>query len=100
MGNNIAVVYEKGLLRPLQPLNLPEQTQLEIVIVNDVVSAKPTEMKKAYQLLVQAGLIQPWPSPEEPSPVPLDETALLQAADTYGQAGSLSELIIAERNEP
>ncbi|MCA9922415.1 MAG: antitoxin family protein [Anaerolineales bacterium] len=33
MSENIAVIYEKGVLRPLQPLSLPERTHLEIRIV-------------------------------------------------------------------
>jgi predicted DNA-binding antitoxin AbrB/MazE fold protein len=96
MPGNIAVVYEKGVLRPLRPLHLPERTQLEIYIVPPH-KTTGTEAEKVYQLLVQAGLTRPH------SPIEVDEvteTERRQAADAYGQAGPLSELIIAERDHP
>jgi predicted DNA-binding antitoxin AbrB/MazE fold protein len=95
MNGNIAVIYEKGVLRPLRPLDLPERTQLEIRIV-ETTDDEMTDAEKAYQVLLQAGLIRP-SSSVEIEPIP--ESERLQAADAYGQAGPLSELIIAERDD-
>ena len=92
MSGNIAVIYEKGVLRPLQPLNLPEHTRLEIRIVDTAL----TDAEKAHQVLMQAGLIRP-SAPAETEPV--SERERLQAADAYGQAGPLSDWIIAERDD-
>jgi predicted DNA-binding antitoxin AbrB/MazE fold protein len=94
MSKNIAVIYEKGVLRPLRPLNIPEHTRLKIRIMEPGDDGM-TEAEKAYQVLVQAGLIRP-SSPSEVEPV--SESERLQAADEYGQAGPLSDLIIAERD--
>ena len=83
MSGNIVVVYEKGVLRPLRPLNLPERTRLEIRIV-ETDEGEMTEAEKAYQVLVQAGLVRP----SAPTELELiSEKARLQAADAYGQAG-------------
>ncbi len=90
MSENIAVIYEKGVFRPLHPLSLPERTRLEIRIIETESNAE-----KAYQVLLQAGLIQP------SSPVRLEQVTekdRLEAADAYGQAGPLSDWIIAERD--
>ena len=54
-----------------------------------------TERQQARQVLRAAGLIQPR-LPAEPIQ-PVSETELARAAHNLGQAGSLSELIIAER---
>jgi len=95
MSGNIAVVYEKGMLRPLRPLNLPERTQLQIRIVQPEEGGL-SEADKAYRVLVQAGLLQPvLPMASEP----VSESDRLQAARAYGDAGSLSDWIIAERND-
>ncbi|MCA9979281.1 MAG: antitoxin family protein [Anaerolineales bacterium] len=97
MNNSIAVIYEKGVLRPLQPLNLPEQARLEIQIMPPQ-EAQLTETEQAYRVLVEAGLIQsPLPLIHATEPLTAEERSL--AASAYGQAGALSTLIIAERDE-
>lgn len=95
MSGNIAVVYEKGVLRPLRPLNLPEQTQLQIRIVQSE-ERMLSEAEMAYRVLVQAGLLQP-ALPTEVEPV--SEADRMQAARAYGEAGPLSDWIIAERDD-
>ena len=95
MNGNIAVVYEQGVLRPLHPLNLPDHTKLEIRIVN-AFDEETTEADKAYQVLYQAGLVQPALSIHVD---PIPERELQRAADAFGQAGPLSDVIIAERDE-
>lgn len=95
MSGNITVVYEKGTLRPLRPLNFPERTRLEIRIVEPEENTM-TDVERAYQALVQAGLVQP----QTPLRVePVSDAERLQAADAYGQVGPLSDWIIAERDD-
>ena len=55
MKGNISVIYEKGVLRPLRPLDLPEHTRLEIQIVNSV-ETTTEDAERAAQVLVAAGL--------------------------------------------
>lgn len=95
MSATVAVVYRKGALWPLRPLNLPENTRLEIKLPAPLTQVM-SEAEKAYQVMLQAGLIQP-SIPVESEPIPTSE--LQRVADAYGQAGPLSELIIAERDE-
>ncbi len=97
MSATVAVVYRKGALWPLRPLNLPENTQLEIKLPTPL-TQEVSEAEKAYQVMLQAGLIQPSVSVEREPAIPASE--LQRVADAYGQTGPLSELIIAERNEP
>ena len=95
MNGNIAVVYEQGVLRPLHALNLPDYTRLEIRIVNAFDEAT-TEADKAYHVLCQAGLVEPVRLVHVD---PLPERELQRAADAFGQAGPLSEVVIAQRDE-
>lgn len=95
MSGNITVVYEKGILRPLRPLNLPERTRLEIRIVESGESSK-TDVERAYQALLQAGLVQIQPSI---SVEPVSDAERLQAADAYGEAGPVFDWLIAERGD-
>ena len=95
MNGNIAVIYEKGVLRPLRPLNLPEHTQLEIQIVNSV-ETTPEDAERAAQALLAAGLIQPLAGVDVE---PVSENERRRVADAFGEAGPLSDVIIADRRE-
>ena len=94
MHESIAVVYEGGVLRPLQPLALPEHTRLEVQIVR---RRRPTgdQCKLAYDALQAAGIISVQ-LPAEDLPT-ISEAQLAAAARDLAVAGPLSELIIAER---
>jgi predicted DNA-binding antitoxin AbrB/MazE fold protein len=96
MNGNIAVIYEEGVLKPLEPLDLPEKSHLEIKIV----SPSPIELlqkNEAYIALLEAGVISP-PS-QETYPEPVSDSERKRVADEIGKYGPLSELIIQERNE-
>ena len=94
MSEIITAVYERGVLRPLKPLNLPEQAQVEIQIVAST-SASKEEKQQVREALLEAGVIRRWP---DLTPVePVSETDLEAAARSLAAAGSLSELILAER---
>ena len=94
MTETIPAIYENGVLRPLMPLALPEHTAVEIQIVKSA-SAPETERQRIRQVLAEAGVIQPHVITEIIQPV--SETELAEAAQALGQAGPLSDLIIAER---
>lgn len=82
MSETIAVNYAQGVLRPLAPLALPENARVQ---------------QSVYEALMDAGLIRPQATAD--SGMPVLEQELIAAAKALGVAGSLSELIIAERDE-
>jgi predicted DNA-binding antitoxin AbrB/MazE fold protein len=96
MSETITVVYEQGVLRPLTPLSLPEHARVEIQIImpDEIVG---DERQQVRQVLIEAGVIRA--KPDEASIVPVSETELAAAAAALGQAGPLSALIIAERED-
>lgn len=94
----VTVVYEKGVLRPLTPLNLPERQTLRIQIL-----AEPpdVEAKEVLELLVKAGLINIPDRPTPPPPDPVSEAERRQLAERLGQAPGkpLSEIVIEDRGK-
>jgi predicted DNA-binding antitoxin AbrB/MazE fold protein len=94
MNESIVVIYEGGVLRPLQPLALPEHSRLEVQIVR---RRRPSgdQRKLAYDALQAAGIIGAQ-LPVEDLPL-ISEAQLVAAAHDLAVAGPLSELIIAER---
>jgi len=94
MSETIAAVYERGVLRPLTPLVLPERTHVQIQIIAPVPTAQE-ERRQVRQALLDAGVIRPRP-PADPIQ-PVSEAQLAAAADALAAAGPLSELVIAER---
>ena len=99
----VTAVYEKGMLRPLQPLNLRERQRVRIRVVpeDSDVSEEPVDNTDALiQRLVAKGLMRPRPrGPIPPDPVSAEERKAL--ADRLGRAPGkpLSEIIIEERGE-
>lgn len=94
MAETITAIYEKGVLRPLTPMTLPERTRVQLQIV--VQLPIDEERQQVGQALLNAGLIRPQPESESVEPVP--DAELTEAAERLAAAGSLSELILAERN--
>ncbi|MEO7913619.1 MAG: antitoxin family protein [Roseiflexaceae bacterium] len=94
MSEIIHAVYEQGVLRPLTPLHLPEHTHVQISI--DPISNAEEERQRVRQALIAGGIIRPQ-LPATPIQ-PVSEEALAAAAQSLANAGSLSELIVAERD--
>ncbi len=94
MSDSITVIYEGGILRPLQPLALPEHARLEVRIVRRRGRASD-ERQQAYDALQAAGVINAQPLAEALTVVSDEELAV--AAKALATAGPLSELVIAER---
>jgi predicted DNA-binding antitoxin AbrB/MazE fold protein len=90
-------VYENGILRPLSPLNVPENQSVEIQVSWE---DSKKEAEEVMQLMVQAGLMQPQEK-RTPPPNPLSEQERQQLADEIGRIPGkpLSEIIIEERGE-
>ena len=90
----ITAIYEQGVLRPLTPLHIPEHTRVEIQVA--VQPATGLEARQRVCAALQAaGLAGATPADE--MVVSVSEGQLAAAAQALGEAGPLSELIIAER---
>ncbi|MDZ4720426.1 MAG: antitoxin family protein [Roseiflexaceae bacterium] len=98
MDHTITAVYENGVLRPLQPLSLPEHTQVEI----DVRQIVAPEIQAAHRLRVQqvlanAGILAD--APDSTLPLPMLPAQRAQLAKSLAEAGvpPLSAAILDER---
>jgi predicted DNA-binding antitoxin AbrB/MazE fold protein len=92
MMEQVTVVYEQGVLRPLRPLSIPDNTQLDIQIISQ--ESQETEYQQVLQTLLDAGLLHTaLPSTERP----ISDAELRAAAVAIGADGPLSDDIIAER---
>jgi predicted DNA-binding antitoxin AbrB/MazE fold protein len=94
MSETITVIYERGVLRPLKPLALPESTRVEIQIVSQPSAGQ--EKDRVRQALLDAGIIQRRTLIKPLQPV--SEELLAEAASALAEAGPLSDLIITERD--
>ena len=97
MSEIITAVYEKGVLRPLHPLNLREKQTVRI----QVLPTEPVdEAEEVIQLLVAAGLMTP-PKKGTPPPDPVSEEERRELAEILGKAPGkpLSEIVIEDRGE-
>jgi len=99
----VTAVYEKGMLRPLQPLDLQERQKVRIQVLPeapDVSEESGDDIDALIQRLVAKGMMRPRPrGPIPPDPVSAEER--LRLADLMGNAPGkpLSEIIIEERGE-
>lgn len=93
MSKGITVVYEKGVLRPLQPLEIPENSQLQIQIIGQS-GGQNGELTAARRALQQAGVIG---ERREIETALVSDEELEQASEALGATGSLSEEIIEDR---
>ena len=57
MIENIQAIYKNGVLRPLQPLDLPEDKIVEIDVRDVSENSEETMQEKADRVLREAGLI-------------------------------------------
>jgi predicted DNA-binding antitoxin AbrB/MazE fold protein len=95
----ITAIYENGVLRPITPLALPEHSRVQIQIQASPVVESPAEhRRRVHEVLVAAGLSLPRP-PDLPEAKPLSAERREELAYILAASGSLSEVIIAEREE-
>lgn len=94
MSQSVAAIYERGILRLLTPLTLPDHTRVQVQIVAPAPDDQE-ERQRVRQVLLDAGVIR---QRRPAAPVqPVSEAQLAASADALAEAGPLSELIIAER---
>jgi predicted DNA-binding antitoxin AbrB/MazE fold protein len=103
MAEIVTAVYENGMLRPLQPLNLREHqtVRLQIMLEEPAPQEEPDKVEEVIQSLVASGLTRPRPKRGTPPPDPVSEEERRRLADIMGKAPGkpLSEIIIEERGE-
>lgn len=75
MAKIVTAVYEKGVLRPLQPLGLEERQRVQLQVLPE--EPVEDEGERAIRILVAAGPLTPPPRRPDVAPVskePADET--------------------------
>ncbi|WP_417908777.1 antitoxin family protein [Candidatus Electronema sp. PJ] len=96
MSNSIAAVYEHGVLRPLEPLTLPERRTVRIQILPEPVTDKAEQI---MQFLHKVGLLTPPPHPQQPALISKEERRKLSDALRQSAKESLSEIVIEDRGQ-
>lgn len=96
MSEIIRAVYEEGVLRPLNPLDLPEQQQVRVQIWPE----EGLEKEEILQLMVDAGLMRPEGDRVIAAP-PLSDEERRALAEEIGRAPGkpVSEIVIEDRGE-
>ncbi|MBK7202286.1 antitoxin family protein [Candidatus Amarolinea dominans] len=87
-------IYEKGVLRLLTPVSLPDRARVHLRI--QVENKMGDELQRATAVLEASGLVKP----PQPSRVirKISSARRAELARMYGAAGTLSDLIMAERD--
>ena len=103
MAEVITAIYEKGVLRPLEPLNLRESQRVRIQIASEESPedrAVQDTRERVVRILAEAGLVHPKPTGSIP-PDPLSEAEREALATRLGRVpGKLaSEMVIEDRGE-
>ena len=96
MGEAVTAIYENGVLRLLEPLALPEHTQVQVYIQTAALHMDEHH-RQVYEALVRAGLSSPEPDPVPPGE-PLSEEEREELARRFAVGKPLSEIIIEERD--
>ena len=97
MAEIVTAVYERGVLRPLQPLNLRERQRVCIQVVPEM--TEEDEGQEMIRLLVAVGLMRPRPRIDTLPPDPVSEAERRALAERLGQAPGkpLSEIVTEDR---
>jgi len=101
MNQKITASYSDGALRPLTPLELEDQAQVELEVrsVKSAESRPADERRQIIEALAKAGLLANdpalYPIPEEP----VSEEEEEELARFFAGEKPLSEIIIEERQE-
>jgi len=95
MSQTITAIYANGVLRPVTPLDLPEQSEIELEVLK-VATPEEDERSRVLRALADAGVIINRPyEPMPPSPISDEERERLGRIFAVGKP--LSEIIIEER---
>lgn len=94
MVDEVAAIYENGILRLLTPVSLPEHTRVRVQILTEEESGD--DLRRAEAALVAAGLVKP--APAEPNPVHVSKGRRKELRRLYAAGEPLSEEIIRQRD--
>ena len=87
-------IYENGTLRLLTPVSLPERARVRVQIQEE--NNNREDMRRAMAVLEASGLID---SRQQPKPTrTVSRARRTELAELYAAGGSLSDLVIAERD--
>ncbi len=100
MSQTISAIYENGVLRLLEPVDLPEHTRVRVEIYpvlsqEEIDALDPGEAARV--ILQQAGLVSIKKRQLPPDVRPLSEEERAELAERLKGIGPLSEVIIEER---
>ena len=97
MNEIVTAIYENGILRPLQPLQLREHQTVRLQLLPQEVD----EAEEIIQLMVEAGLMRSRPASGPPPRDPVSDAERQELARIAGQTPGppLSEIVIEERGE-
>ena len=101
MNQTITAIYADGVLRPLTPLELEDQTQVELEVrsVANAKSATDDERRRIIEALAHAGLLANAPALYPIPEGPVSEEEEEELARIFAGEKPLSEIIIEERQE-
>jgi predicted DNA-binding antitoxin AbrB/MazE fold protein len=57
MKRNLKAIYEHGVLRPLEPLDLPERKEVSLTLADESIPAVESSRESCYDLAHRLGLI-------------------------------------------
>jgi hypothetical protein len=91
----VTAIYEKGVLRPLQPVDLQEHDTVRIQILPE-----NNPNARAWAALIAAGIVLPrQDGPEPAGEDDVSDEQLQQIAEELGALGPVSTYIIEDRGE-
>ncbi len=96
MSTIITAVYERGVLRPLMPLTLPEHAQVRVQIMTSSSDEKRQEWERLTQACRKAGLVSPINNIGAPSVSTERREELMRLA---ADEKPLSEIVIEDRED-
>jgi len=97
MNRTITAIYENGILRPLSPLDLPEQSQVELDVRQVVAPSKSAKHRQFHEALVSAGLVAAV-SKTISAENQISSERRKELAEIFSSEKPLAELINADRD--
>lgn len=101
MSQTITAIYADGVLRPLVPLALPEQSEVEIEIKSAPTAEHDAlaERIRVHQILVDAGLVEDTGLWQAAPVLPISPEEEEELGRAFAVGKPLSEIIIEDRDE-
>ncbi|MBC8446985.1 MAG: antitoxin family protein [Chloroflexi bacterium] len=94
MSTQATAIYERGVLRLLTPIALPERARVRIQILED--QHAEDDLRRAEAVLIATGLVRQLKPPPDLKTV--SKARRVELARLYANGGPLSEVVIAERD--